>query len=282
MERARTLAASPSLHDPRALAEMFRLQGARARQTGDPVADRDAYARALAELTRAGDLRAAANARTSLGFSHIQLGAFAAAEAELTRALTEAERLGLDAVRVRAQQNLGLVLAARGDLPAALALEEQVAATCREQGNTRFEAWTRVYLALIADRSGDPTRTLAEATTAAAALTAAPSALAGALALQSRALTRTAHHPEARTRAAEALSILDRLGGIEEFEPLVRTTYLEAFGPEDDRAQEVATEGARRLEAHAAHLEDPTERTAYLEAIPEHRILRAFAASLTK
>ncbi|MEZ4307591.1 MAG: protein kinase [Polyangiaceae bacterium] len=277
IERAAVAAAELGESEPRVLAEMFRVEGARARQTGDPVADHRAYGAALAELLRAGDTRAACNARTSYGFSCIQLGAYDDAERELTLALANAERMGITAVRVRALQNLGLVHLARGDHARALALEDEVIAACREQGNTRFEAWTRIYAALIAERAGDHERALREIDAALPELSGAPSAIAGALAVQSRAFLRAGDLAAARAKSAASLELLERLGGIEEFEPLVRVAYAESHGPDDPRAARVAREGAARLAHHAAHLPDDPARAAYLEGIEIHRDLRALA-----
>ncbi|MCC7536098.1 MAG: protein kinase, partial [Deltaproteobacteria bacterium] len=134
--------------DPRALAEVHRLRGARARHRGDLAGDVEGYDAALRAFVEAGDARNACNTRVSLGFAHIELGDHERAERELEAALLDAERMGLHPVSTRARQNLGLVRAARGRLDEAIALERAVIDASAAHGNVRFEGWSRIYLAL--------------------------------------------------------------------------------------------------------------------------------------
>jgi eukaryotic-like serine/threonine-protein kinase len=264
-----------SEHDgiaPRALAEAHRLRGARARHAGDVAGDLDGYLAALACLERAGDEREACNACVSVGFAYIELGNHAAAERELSRALAAAERMGLGAVGVRARQNLALVHAARGDVVRARQLATAVAEEAVAQGNLTFEGWTRIYLARIAYQRGDAGDALAEASRALELTQHATPARAGAAAAAARALVLLGRSREALARAREAAAVLDALGGIEEFEALVRVALCEsllATGNEAEAALAI-TAARHRLAELAARIPDPALRDSFLHAVPDN------------
>jgi len=267
--------------DPRAVAEVHRLRGARARHVGDLVGDVTGYLAALASFELAGDVRNACNAQVSLGFAYIEIGLYARAGEELQAGLAAAKRLGLSSVAARARQNLGLVHAARGELERARTLEAEVVETSAAQGNVRFEAWSRIYLSSILLRADDPIAAESEAHNAAELLRTTPPARAGALAALARALTAQGRAHEALPHAREAMEILDSLGGIEEFELSVRLAHAEALqaSGEEEAAKKAVLDARARILRVAESLRDPIWRQSYLQAIAENaRILELAGA----
>ena len=155
MTAARRLAVERSL-DPVAEAELHRVEAARARQFGDPKGDADGYAAALACYERAGDARRACNTRVSLGFACAELGELETAEAQLRRALADAERMGLDAIAARAHHNLGMVLCEAG--PARGGPRDRAARRRRERAERRPAARGRLAHVHVGDRARDGRR----------------------------------------------------------------------------------------------------------------------------
>jgi eukaryotic-like serine/threonine-protein kinase len=265
--------------EPRALAEVHRLRGARARHGGDLAGDLAGYERAVAAFDAAGDARNAANARVSLAFSYIELGQHARAGEGLSLALAEAEQLGLTTVAIRARQNLGLVCAADRRFGEAKALFEDVIRACREQANARFEGWTRVYLARLLEEAGDAEGAEGEARAAAEILARTPPARAGALAALSRALRAQGRAEEAFAAAAEAMEVLSSFGSIEEFETLVRLSFAEAAhaAGRTEAAALALGEARDRLHQRARSIADAELRASFLASRDAARVLELAA-----
>jgi hypothetical protein len=189
-----------------------------------------------------------------------------AAEDALRRALDDAERLGLEPIATRARHNLGMVLAERGELAEADTIETRAAEEARAQGNARLEGGSRVYLAQIALRLGDPVRSETEAAAAARLFALTPPARAGALAMWARALLAQGRHREALRVAREAKDTLDRLGSVEEYESMIRGAHAEALLACDhhDEARAAVSEAMNRLHGRAACIPEETDRNRFL------------------
>jgi eukaryotic-like serine/threonine-protein kinase len=259
--------------EPAAIIQLHRLRAARARHAGDLVGDLRGYQAVLDAFTRYGDLRNACNARVSVGFAYIELGDYAQAERELRQALVDAERMWLEIVATRARQNLAVVLANRGHHREALELLERVIAETAQQGNQRFEAWTRIYLSCVSLATGDLETAAAEAELAATMFAETPPARAGALAALARARVRQARS-DAVAPAQMAMSILEQFGGIEEFESLVWLALLEALrAARSPDVEAVARRARARLLARAEPIADPAARHLFLYGVPENALL---------
>jgi tetratricopeptide (TPR) repeat protein len=259
--------------EPDARVQVNRLFAARARHIGDLAGDLHGYQQVLEAFTACGDVRNACNARVSVGFAHIELGDWAAAEQELTRALVDAERMWLETVATRARQNLALVHAHAGRFATAIELLERVIDESTAQGNARFVGWTRIYLSNVAHAMGDYVRAELEALRAEGGLAETPPARAGALAALARARQRLGG--DAITPARAAMAILEEFHGIEEFESLVWLALIEVLtGRGDPEAQAVVERARARLDARAAQLADPAVRARFLDAVPENRRIR--------
>jgi tetratricopeptide (TPR) repeat protein len=106
-------------------------------------------------FTQVGDLRHACQQRGNLGYDELMLGANARAERSLRDTVATASRSGLNHITAQAKHNLGLALARQGRLDEAREAEHSALAMFREQGNPRFEAFARNYIAQIEIMAGN-------------------------------------------------------------------------------------------------------------------------------
>jgi eukaryotic-like serine/threonine-protein kinase len=282
MEEIRIAAEDPERVGPRAMAEVQRLRGARARHVGDVAGDLRWYAASLRAFEEAGDVRQACNARVSVGFSWFEVGDLDRAREELERAREDAARLGLQTVDARARQNLAQVLAAEGRLEEAEVMLDGVLAESLEQNDVRFASWTRIYLANVAFARGACERAVETATAAVDELAASPPARAGALAVLARACAARGEVDAALRASGEALEVLEGLGGLEEFESLIRLARVEALLAVGDRPAATAAVAVarRRVEERAGALPGPQLRSFFASRLPENRRILELAATL--
>jgi eukaryotic-like serine/threonine-protein kinase len=173
------------------------------------------------------------------------------------------------------------VLAHRGNFAAARRLVRQTIAESRAHGNARFEGWTEIYRAQIELAAGDVRLAIEVAQQAAAHLAISPPARAGALAVLASALLADDQAALARDAAAEAIAILAPLGGIEEFESLVRLSWARALDATGEHAlRDAAIRDAReRLDTRARAIRAPRWRHSFLAAVPDNRETMALAES---
>ena len=98
----------------------------------------DGYRLAIAGFRRGGDRNGEARALCDRGVLQTYRGELGAAEADLRRAETLCDELGLGLMSASVRQNLGFVAAQRGDVPLGLACYEQAQATFAAIGGTRY------------------------------------------------------------------------------------------------------------------------------------------------
>ena len=235
----------------------------------------------LVEHERAGDLRSACLARNNLGYTFVQLGAYARAAELLETTLRDAERMGQPFISVLAQQNLGVALAALGSHDRAVEVLQASIRHFDKQEDTHMAAVSRAYLAAEHLRTGDAAGAAREAQVAADTLTHTPPSHALALAVQAHALIATGEAPRALATARQAYAILESLGGLDEGEMLVRLALaaaLEATGHLDE-ARAVAAVGAARLQTLAGKLPEAL-RANFLDEVAENAALRRLAERL--
>ena len=264
------LAASHPIGD---LAVLARTQDARARRAlvfGDVGEFLRLAQDARAGFEQAGHTRVATALRVSVGYAHLQLGAYVEAERTLRAALDEADRLGLTVISPSAKENLGMALAGQERWAEARAVAVEAVEAFRAQGHRRMEAGALIYLALMLGMSGDLSAAEREAT-AALAVDPPPPIRAHALATLGEILLRRGDHAAALTAAREAIDLLDTLGTLEEGEALVRLIYAEALHASADRRAASAILDARdHLLDRAAKIRDPILRRSFLERVPEN------------
>ena len=105
-----------------------------------------------------------------------------------------------------------------------------------------------------------------------------------ALAVQAEALGAAGEAAAAREAASEAMALLEKLGGLEEGDGLIRLMDAEtrlATGDREGAARAVA-EASRRMHERAAKISDATLRASFLDGVPEHARTRALAESLSQ
>jgi tetratricopeptide (TPR) repeat protein len=262
---------------PIAVARLALARAFRAHFAGDSGAYLEELTIAATEFERAGDLRDACVQRGNIGHALIELGAFEEAVLALEEALAGAERMKLSHIASVAKHNLGLVLGLLGRFEDGVRYEREALREFEEHTDRRLSAASRVYLSQILALAGD--LDAAEATIHGATGGGAGEPLQ-ALALATRARIQLARGDAARAfaSASEALAILDRLGGIDEGEPLVRLVYAEAalsLGRAD--ARPVLDRARERLLDRAAKIRDEALRRKML-GVPDHARILALAA----
>ncbi len=259
-----------SITDPAVLARSVDSHARRALVLGDLGEFLRLISEALTGFESAGHVRAACNVRVSVGYAHLQLGAYADAERTLRAALIEADRLGLSGVSPSAQENLGMALAGQERWDEARIVAVAAVEAFRAQGNRHMEAGALIYLALMLAMSGDLESAEREAR-AALAVDPPPPIRAHALATLAEVLVRRGDAAGALAAAREAIDLLDTLGALEEGEALVRLVHAEALHASTDRRAASAILDARdHLVDRAAKIRDPILRRSFLERIPEN------------
>lgn len=262
-----------AMHEgPAVAARLFQFRMLRAVHEGDVGAYLEAAKAAAERFAAAQDMRNSLIQRVNIGFAKIELGAYAAAEADLRAVMSQAERMGLNNVTLATRANLGVVLGKRGQFESARALMIDVLKESVAERDRRLEASVRTHLALLLLASGDEAGALREAR-GAVDLTASD-APPHAFALAALARAQLAHQkPVAALEAAErAMELLETFGGIEEGESLLRLTFAEArraTGDLEGAASAIAAARAR-LTTRAAGIADPALRQSFLRDIAEN------------
>jgi serine/threonine protein kinase/tetratricopeptide (TPR) repeat protein len=266
--------------DPAVMAVIHRLRANRAASGGDPSEYLRGLEATIACFERAGDARNACNARANAGHACMELGAYAEAERTLREVLSTAERLGLSTVAAAAKHNLGLTLMRQGAIDAGLSAEIEAVDAFHAQGERRLEGASRMYLAMILAAAGRLEDAEREALCAVDLVASLYGGLrAAALAVLASVRLARGHADGALAAAAEAMEVLERLGGLEEGESLSRLTYAEALHATGDAstARAVIAAARERLLARADRIGDPASRASFLERVPENARILALA-----
>lgn len=262
--------------DPWAMGHVFRVRAYRALVSGDPADSLVLFERAIEELERAGDVRAACRHRTSCGAVYLELGDYEHAVLGLKRALVDSEKMGLTAVTAGAWHNLGMALARRGEHAEGLREELRAVESFAAQGDRRMEGGSRLYCAFIRLLAGQPREAEDEAARAITVASHVPAVCALARAVIARACLIGERPEDAEEPALEAMLTLESLGALEEGESFVRLVHVEALdaiGRHEDAV--VALEVARqRLEVRADRVQNPAFRKSFLAIEENARILQ--------
>jgi tetratricopeptide (TPR) repeat protein len=264
---------------PHDVALHHEVRAIRATVGGDLGAGLAGFRAALAAYGQAGDRRNACTLRGSLGYVLTELGDFAAAEEALRAVLAVSERMGLSDLHTNALQNLGRVLAYRGEIAEARAVEQRALDAYVASGDPRLAGFSRLYLAQIALLAGDASAAAREARAVAEEAQAASPLRANALALLARALLAEGRAAEAEAPAREAYAQLAADGSLEEGEAMVRLAHAEVLAARGagEELSAVTAAARDRLLERAAKISDPAWRRRFLEAVPENARLLALA-----
>jgi tetratricopeptide (TPR) repeat protein len=273
LARVEELAAAVIENDPAVAAAVHRARAMSALVAGDPAAGLRHWPAAIDAYERAGDRRAALQARGNLANRYKELGGYDQAAALLDEVLATADRLGLITVATLAKHNLGMVLACRGQARRGRIWEEEAIRELMAQGDKRLEASSRAYLATMLLALGERDAAEVEAEMAVRLSGASPPVRALALASLARARLARGAVAEALPEVREAMAILGRLGGLPEGETFVRLVHAQALAAagslEDARA--AAAEARARLLAMAGKIADPVWRESFLVEVPDNR-----------
>ncbi|XYH93494.1 hypothetical protein ACMHYB_37340 [Sorangium sp. So ce1128] len=261
-----------NVRDVGAIAQLHEARSCLAICTGDLVAGMERMEVASRAFEQAGDRRNACSARAGLSCACAELGDFERAESMLRATLEEADRMHLHELKLASEANLAHVLTCRGKLVEARALAEAAASASQQATWVRTELFARCYLAKACIAIGDLDAAEREARAAVALSPSAPTLGVQASAVLARALLGLGRTDEAITTAAEASSLLESFGTLEEGESLVRLTFAEALaagGRQDEAAAAIASARAALL-ARAEKLSDPTWRGRFLRDVPDN------------
>jgi serine/threonine protein kinase/tetratricopeptide (TPR) repeat protein len=265
-------------HDPAVAAKVHRAWASRILSSGDIARYRVLKERALRDSERAGDLRSACDHRAGVAYGYMLLGAYAESEQQFRACLAEAGQLGLQTVTAMMKNNLGLVLARRGKVDEARAVEGEALGAYLAQGDLRMGSACRSYLATIAMLAGDLAIAEREAREAVVMCEKIPPSLAEALAaLASVLLAQNGRDAEALEIASRAMAILTELGMVDEGDAAIRLVHAEALfacGRREEARAAIAV-ACDELRARAEKIGDERWRRSFLEQVPENA--RSFA-----
>ena len=247
---------------------------------GDVANCRAEFAEALGAYQAAGDLRNVCIQRGNLGNMAKELGLWSASEEMLRAVIRDVERLGLQNPRAVAMHNLGFVLARRGRLPEALAVESEARDGLRAHGDRhRVGGLSSVYLAMIHTLAGRPQAAEIEARTSVDELAAVSPFRPFAIATLARAIAAQGRNKEALGVAHEAFSLREKIGEVEEGECFIALVLAETLLAASDHASArgVLQDARSALLARADRIRDTDLRRSFLEEIPEHARTLALA-----
>jgi hypothetical protein len=180
--------------------------------------------------------------------------------------------MGLRSVVNLAKNNLGWVLGHRDALSDARRIEGEAAEGFRREGNVRLEGGSRNYLAALLLMAGELAGAEREARNAVRLLETSGPLYPYALATLARVLLARGELDAALAHATLAEGSIERGGGVEEGEAIIRLTHAEclaAAGHAERASAAIAAAGDRLLE-RAARIADPRWRESFLRNIPEH------------
>lgn len=251
------------------------------------LAERDpaAYLRrseaAVDAFTEAADVRNACLSRTTVGHAYMLLGGNDRASFVLRRAIELAEPMNLDFTPI-AKATLAFCSMRTGHTGESLKLIDEALAMCRDRHDKPREAEVLSIAARMRAQKGEH----------ATAATMARSALgmmdpeettgkrAAALAVLADALLEQGQPGPALGFAAEAASILDRIGGLQSAESLVRTVHALALigGGQESEGCKRLNDARNALLTNARKVTDPRFKRSFLDGSPDHQRLLDMAA----
>jgi tetratricopeptide (TPR) repeat protein len=261
---------------PASTGRVHAVRALRARYGGDVAGNLAEVEAAVDRFADAGDRRNLCVHRERLGYARLEIGDAAGAEALLADALDTALQLGLRNVAATARHNLGLALSRLGRHAEAIDVERAALAEFVASGNRRMSGAALEYLALIQLAAGDPVGAEAsarEALQVASIAPALPLNQAESWAILGQVLLAQGRAFDALEVADHGVTMLERLGGIDDGEAIIRLTHAEALAAVGDRAAAArALERARaRLLERAERIGDERLRASFLEHVPENR-----------
>lgn len=248
-------------------------------------ADPAAYLRrgeaAVDAFTEAADVRNACLSRTTVGHAYMLLGAYDRASFVLRRAIAVAEPMRLDFTPI-AKATLAHCLARQGNAGESSRLIDEALEMCRSRNDKRREAEVLAVAARMRMLTGEHAEAATLARQALAGMDADESTgkRAMALAVLADALVQQGQSTTALGPASEAAGILDRIGGLQSAEALVRIVYsltLRENGQEPEGRRRL-NDARNALLATAKKIADNRFKRSFLDVAPDHERLLDLAA----
>jgi tetratricopeptide (TPR) repeat protein len=248
---------------------------------GDPAAYLRRSEAAVDAFTEAADVRNACLSRTTVGHAYMLLGGNERASFVLLRAIELSEPMQLDFTPI-AKATLAFCSMRSGHTGESLKLIDEALEMCHSRHDKPREAEVLSIAARMRAQKGEHATAATMARSALALMDPEETTgkRAGALAVLADALLVQGQPLPALGFAAEAASILDRIGGLQSTESLVRTVHaLALIGVGQE------TEGCKRLNdarnallANARKITDSRFKRSFLEGSRDHQRLLDMAA----
>ena len=269
--RAQGMAANLSLEEPDVLAWLDVANAEFELHRSNMTTALQLLEAAVAGFVQAGAVRNACLQRRNIGAAYMRLGLYQQAEQTLRNVVLVGESMRLNFI-APARVDLGFALARLGDLDQAREIESAALDHCIRQGNRRFEAISRLYLAEILRLQGDTAAAEEQARLAVTGAAGAPAVRAHALAMLADLLLQRGRAAEALPVTGEAMTLLESLEGVGDGESLIRLVHalaLEATG-DVERAAAHARSAKQRILDLANSITEPTWRRSFLDNVPEN------------
>ena len=247
---------------------------------GDLATHLELSSSAAARFESIGDLRNACFQLVAVGNGWKELGANERACGALTSALASADRMGLGGIGAAAHANLAVVLARQGALERARSEARLAVSASEAQGDVRMLGGARAYLASVLALSGDLEGAERESRLSVEELSGHAPTRCLALGVHAEVRLAQGDLEGALAASAEAVSLLDALGGVEEGEATARLAHarsLRALG-KGEAATEAIRVARRRIEERASRIRDAELRESFLRHVPEHAATLDLAA----
>ena len=201
-----------------------------------------------------------------------ELGHYERSISALRSGLEKADRLELEQIARGCRAELAVTFMRVGRIDEAEALLLSVPVESSDRHSVSRLQLFKAQLQLLTGSLADATRELDHALELVND-SEFPALYSFAQALQSQALLVLGRPREALAAARAAMQIIETVGPLDQGESLVRLAYAEALdacGQREQARQVLATARSRLLD-HAAQIEDPAWRKAFLDNIAEHR-----------
>lgn len=245
---------------------------------GDPVTHVRRLETAIDGFTAARDMRLVCQTQFDLGLAYLALGATENAASILQTVLGVAEPMALDFVPA-VKASLGYTFALLGRLKEGIELAVAGEKT-KMHPNPDIESACLLAVARVRKLQSDTDTALSLTKRAVDASVDLPGRHAHALAFYASLQINRGQFDAALKSATESFTTLDRLGGIEEGEPLIRLVYalaLRAAGQEAEGRKRIA-EARKRLYEMARRLGDKHWQNTFLSNAPDNARLLSVAS----
>lgn len=272
LERIALLMENAGELDALTWAQANHVRGVRAAHVGDVTTFLHHLQAAIEGFSRAGDARNVRLETTTLAWCYAELGDFAEAERICRDNVQRCCQLNAQQAVTYGKVNLGYILiGCPGAWDEAAAVLHEAIEECGEVANLRLEGWARVHLSTVEYLRGHREAAESHAAAAIDLLGVCPGLKAWALAAHARAVIED-DPTRALGEAREAMTILERLGGLLQGESLPPLMLAKALHALDKRnaAFEAIEDARNRLLRRAQRLGREDWKQSFL-ALPDNQ-----------